>query len=74
MGQTFGMVLLDENAASHVALGFGFPELVDPSDRDRVNRSGDHLDVTIGSQRVKITGIDSAGHEHPLLTEGRWSR
>jgi leucyl aminopeptidase (aminopeptidase T) len=25
VGQTFGMILLDENSAAHIALGFGFP-------------------------------------------------
>jgi aminopeptidase len=38
-GQTFGMILLDENTAAHIALGFGFPELVDPAERDRVTRA-----------------------------------
>jgi len=70
--QTFGMILLDENTAAHIALGFGFPELVDPAERDRVNQSGDHLDVSIGSEEVSVTGYDRAGREQPLLHAGRW--
>lgn len=72
VNQTFGMIMLDENAASHVALGFGFRELVDPAVRHRVNQSGDHLDVTIGSDQLEIVGIDPAGHEHAVLRGGRW--
>lgn len=72
VGQTFGMIMLDENAASHIALGFGFPELVDPAGRHRVNRSGDHLDVTIGSDQLQVIGIDPSGREQLLLHAGRW--
>jgi len=72
VGQTFGMILLDENTASHIALGFGFPEVVDPAERDRVNQSKDHLDVSIGSDEVSVTGHDRAGRGHALLHAGRW--
>lgn len=71
-GATFGQTLLDENAAGHVALGFGFPELVAPAHRDQVNRSGDHVDVTFGSDAVEIVGIDRSGVQHELLSAGRW--
>ena len=54
----FGVILLDENAASHVALGSGFPEL-----GPGVNDSEVHLDVMVGSADVDATGIgrDGAG-------------
>lgn len=70
--RTFGLILLDENRASHVALGFAFPALVEPTDRHRINESGDHLDVTIGSDELDVTGIDAAGREHWLLRSGKW--
>jgi aminopeptidase len=72
LGRTFGLILLDENRASHIALGFGFPALVEQSDRDRINTSGDHLDVSIGSDQVEVTGIDVDGREHRLLCGGIW--
>lgn len=71
-GQTFGVTLLDENAASHVALGFGFTDLVDDADRDRVNDAPDHLDVMVGSDEVEVTGRHADGRETPLLYAGRW--
>jgi len=72
LGRTFGLILLDENRASHIALGFAFPALVDPSDRQRLNESADHLDVTIGSDRLEVTGLDATGREHRLLDGGEW--
>jgi len=72
LGRTFGLILLDENRASHIALGFAFPALVDPSDRHRLNESSDHLDVTIGSDQLEVTGLDATGREHRLLDGGEW--
>jgi aminopeptidase len=72
LDRTFGLILLDENRASHIALGFGFPALVGSSDRQRVNDSGDHLDVTIGSDELEVTGIDVTGQQHRLLEGGVW--
>ena len=71
-GQMFGVTLLDENAASHVALGFGFTDLVDDADRDRVNDAPDHLDGMVGSDEVEVTGRHPDGRETPLLRAGRW--
>ena|ERR1700761_4118155 len=71
--QPFGRTLLDENAVTHIALGFGFPELADDHARRRVNRSRDHLDLTIGSPQLHITGLDhDDGPELPLIRDGRW--
>ncbi len=72
LGRTFGLILLDENRASHIALGFAFPALVEPSHRDRVNTSGHHLDVTVGSDQLEVTGIDATGREHAVLRGGDW--
>lgn len=70
----FGLVLLDENAASHIALGFGFAELADEQARARVNQSADHLDLTIGSREVDVIGVEHGGrHERPLMRNGRWA-
>jgi len=70
----FGLVLLDENAASHIALGFGFAELADEQTRARVNQSADHLDLTIGSREVDVIGVEHGGrHERPLMRNGRWA-
>jgi aminopeptidase len=68
----FKVNLLDENAACHLALGFGYPELVGAHERHRVNRSGDHLDLAIGSDDVEVSGVTPSGDTVPLLHNGRW--
>lgn len=74
LGQTFGEILLDENAASHIALGYGFPSLVPSSSRQTANASDHHLDLMIGSPEVQVDGIDRQGNVLPLLREGAWVR
>jgi aminopeptidase len=64
--------LLDENAASHIALGQGFPFLIHESDRDRANESQIHIDFMIGSPDMRVTGITADGARVPVLVEGKW--
>ena len=63
--------LLDENAASHIALGQGFPFLADGSESE-VNESAIHIDFMIGSEELKITGITADGERVPVLHRGAW--
>ena len=64
--------LLDENAASHIALGSGFPFLVEGDDVDRVNSSGTHVDFMIGSPEVDVDGVTATGERVPVLRGGDW--
>ena len=66
--------LLDENAASHIALGQGFPFLVGSSngDGDEVNASEIHIDFMIGSNELAVTGITADGERVPVLRDGTW--
>ena len=61
--------LLDENAASHIALGQGFPFLAEGSEPD-VNESAIHIDFMIGSEELKITGITADGERVPARAGG----
>jgi putative nucleotidyltransferase with HDIG domain len=72
LGQTFGEILLDENATSHIALGYGFPSLIPSSSRQSANASDHHLDLMIGSREVRVSGVDREGNVLPLLREGAW--
>jgi aminopeptidase len=63
--------LLDENAASHLALGQGFPFLLGDNG-DRANESQIHIDFMIGSPDMTVTGITSAGERVPVLVRGEW--
>jgi aminopeptidase len=64
--------LLDENAASHIALGNGFTFLVEDGDAGRVNQSGTHVDFMIGSNELEVTGVTSEGERVPVLRGGDW--
>ncbi|HEX4517959.1 MAG TPA: aminopeptidase [Gaiellaceae bacterium] len=71
---TFFHTLLDENAASHIALGNGFPFLIDDElDRSRVNVSSVHVDFMVGSPEVEVTGITAAGDRVAVLRGGAWA-
>jgi aminopeptidase len=69
---TFFDTLLDENAASHIALGEALEFAVEPEDQPRINRSELHIDFMIGSNEVAVTGIERGGGEVPLLRGGAW--
>jgi len=73
LNRTFSVILLDENCASHIALGFGFPETVEATDQSAVNESGFHLDLMVGSAELNVTGTAAAGEQHVLLDAGEWS-
>ena len=65
--------LLDENAASHIALGEGLNFAVDGEDSlARLNHSEIHIDFMIGSNEVTVTGVAVDGTEFPLLRDGAW--
>jgi aminopeptidase len=64
--------LLDENAASHIALGSGLDWAVGDEHIERVNRSEIHIDFMIGSDEVDVTGVTASGERVALLRGGEW--
>jgi aminopeptidase len=64
--------LLDENAASHIAFGQGFPFLIGEEARERANESQIHIDFMIGSPEMTVTGITAEGERIPVLMHGNW--
>jgi aminopeptidase len=72
LGTTFFDTLLDENAASHIALGRAYDFTAGEEDRGRVNQSGIHVDFMIGGDGVDVDGIDEGGGEVPVLRGGAW--
>ena len=73
LGTVFYDTLLDENAASHIALGHGYTMgISSEEDQARVNRSQLHTDFMIGSNAIAVTGTARNGQEMPLLRDGRW--
>jgi aminopeptidase len=72
LGTTFFDTLLDENAASHIALGQAYAFTAGEEDQDRLNRSGIHVDFMIGGDDVDVSGVTADGAEVPVLRGGAW--
>ena len=73
LGKTFFTTLLDENAASHLALGDAYAAPVgDAADVARINESAIHIDFMIGSDEVAVTGTTKSGETVPILRNGTW--
>ena len=71
-GTVFFNTLLDENAASHLALGNAYGIYVGDADRDRINRSAIHIDFMVGGDDVSVSGLKSDGISVPVLRGGVW--
>jgi aminopeptidase len=72
MDVVFFDTMIDENAASHIALGNGYGTALDDKDRERMNSSAIHIDFMIGSNELAVTGLTREGREVPLLRDGTW--
>ena len=73
LGTVFYDTLIDENAASHIALGRAYAMGVDgEADLPRINDSAIHVDFMIGSPDVRVDGRTADGDEIPVLVDGRW--
>lgn len=72
LGTVFYDTLLDENAASHIALGSAYAMCVGDDDADAINTSLIHIDFMIGSPEVDVLGVTASGDQVPVLTGGAW--
>jgi aminopeptidase len=73
LGTVFFETLLDENAASHIALGQGLEFAVEnEQDSSKINQSQLHIDFMIGGDEIVVTGLTRDGEEVPLLRGGDW--
>jgi aminopeptidase len=78
-GLVFEDILLDENAASHIAWGRaydttvpGLPEARDEQERIGFNLSDVHQDAMIGGPDVTVTGIAEDGGEVRIIENDAW--
>lgn len=73
LGTVFHETLLDENAATHLAFGWGYTSPVeDPADLPRINTSAIHVDFMIGCAELVVEGVTSDGATVPVLDQGVW--
>jgi aminopeptidase len=79
-GILFYETLLDENAASHIALGNGLNFCLQDgervSDEEFVARGGNtslnHVDFMIGSEEMDVDGVLPGGGREPIMRQGEW--
>jgi len=72
LGHPFYDTLLDENAASHIAIGSAYLFAIDEADQPRANRSAVHVDFMIGSEQVETSAVLADGTEQVVLKNGDW--
>jgi aminopeptidase len=80
-GLLFYNILIDENAANHIALGrcltFNLEGGETLSDADLLAQGGNksliHLDFMIGSAEMDVDGITATGATEPVMRAGEWS-
>jgi aminopeptidase len=66
--------LIDENAASHIAVGMGYAFTVhDEAERARANQSQIHIDFMIGSDDLDVTAVAADETRTPVLRGGDWA-
>ena len=80
-GLLFYNTLFDENAACHLALGFGFPDTIRGFENKTleecralgVNDSMVHVDFMIGCKDLNIDAITRDGQTVPVFRAGNWA-
>ena len=77
----FYNILIDENAASHIALGNAYRSSIakgkSMSDEEFSkaggNLSGIHIDMMVGSEQLRVDGILINGDIEPIMENGEWA-
>jgi aminopeptidase len=80
-GLTFYNILIDENAASHLAFGHAYKFNLENGEglSDQAfaeaggNLSSIHIDFMVGSGEVNVDGITKDGSAQPIMRRGEWS-
>ncbi len=80
-GKLFYNILIDENAASHIALGYAYRTSIDGGDTmtdDQFkeaggNLSGIHVDFMVGSSDLNVDGVLKNGSIESIMKKGEWT-
>ena len=64
--------LIDENAASHIALGDSYPPCL-PDGSTAGNSSAVHEDVMIGSSQIRVDGLRHDGTAEAIMVDGEFT-
>lgn len=80
-GKTFYNILLDENAACHIALGSAYPGCLEKGptmSEEELTKAGAnvcsvHTDFMIGAPDVEVTGYTADDKEIPIISKGKFA-
>jgi len=80
-GLIFYNILIDENAANHIALGEAFRDSMDGGEtksNDEFSAAGGnqsliHVDFMIGSGEMDVDGLTEGGVAEPVMRNGEWA-
>lgn len=80
-GRLFHSILFDENAGSHIALGYAYRPTLEGgltmTDAEFAAAGGtiskNHIDVVIGSPQVDVDGLSRTGAAEPVMRSGEWA-
>jgi aminopeptidase len=70
-GVNFFSTLFDEQGGVHLGLGKAFTGITGGS--NTAQTAGAHMDVTIGSKEMTVTGIDASGNRAKVIENGSWN-
>ena len=68
-GNIFYNNIIDENAGSHIGLGYSYAI---SSGENQGNQGSGHNDIIFGGPEVDISGRSSSGKEVPIVKDGEW--
>jgi aminopeptidase len=71
-GITYFDTLFDENAACHIAYGFGIADAMEGEPGEGFNRSTVHTDFMIGHPDLEIDGLTADGDPVPVMRSETW--
>jgi len=80
-GILFYNILIDENAACHIALGNGIKACLENGlemSKEEFSAAGGneclfHIDFMVGSEKMNIDGIKDDGTAEPIMRKGEWT-
>ncbi len=79
-GRVFKEILLDENAACHIAVGNAYKSCIEGGEKlseEKLaeigcNTSSAHTDMMISDESVQVIGRSRNGSEHEVIRDGAW--
>ena len=70
-GRVFKQNIVDENSGCHLGIGASYGD-VNTGEGHEGNRGGSHFDLTIGTDRMRVSALGESGQERVIIEDGEW--